>query len=222
MPQLQIADREISYKVKPGKGKYGYLKLRPDFQLEIILPQQSSLDIHKILDSKRHWLDSKIKEMSQIRKIFEEDRVLFGGRYYLLKVFPVKKSKKGIRVFKKVIHIYQDQEHKKEEILRKFMEETTKEHIRYKTYNFAARFGLKPRNVLVKDIKKWSCCTKYGELIFNWRLAALPEDLIDYLIAHEVTHLKHFNHSKQFKKTLATFCLNYKQKDKLIKQFTWE
>ena len=50
---------------------------------------------------------------------------------------------------------------------------------------------------------RWGSCSSGGALCFCWRLAMAPEFVIDYMIAHEVSHLKHMNHSVAFWKTVT-------------------
>ena len=44
-------------------------------------------------------------------------------------------------------------------------------------------------------------CTHSGKLSFNWKIVMMPHDIINYIIIHELSHLKHFNHSKEFGNT---------------------
>ena len=64
--------------------------------------------------------------------------------------------------------------------------------------------GAKHTRVTLRDTtSRWGSCSSSGALSFCWRLAMTPEFVIDYLIAHEVAHLKHMNHSSLFWKTVA-------------------
>jgi predicted metal-dependent hydrolase len=63
----------------------------------------------------------------------------------------------------------------------------------------AARLGMKPGRVTVRDTKsRWGSCSQNGSLSFSWRLILAPEFVRDYVVAHEVAHLKEMNHSARF------------------------
>lgn len=54
-------------------------------------------------------------------------------------------------------------------------------------------------NISIKDTKsRWGSCSSLGNINYNWRIALAPQEVIDYLIAHEVAHLKYADHSTQF------------------------
>lgn len=61
-----------------------------------------------------------------------------------------------------------------------------------------------------KTRSKWGHCTSQGILQFNWLIIMAPPDVIDYLIIHELSHLKHMNHSKIFWQHVANYCSDYK------------
>lgn len=62
----------------------------------------------------------------------------------------------------------------------------------------------------IKSYKsKWGTCDNRGNLTLNWRLMLLPKELRDYVIIHELSHLKEMNHSKRFWKVVESFCKDY-------------
>ena len=77
--------------------------------------------------------------------------------------------------------------------------------------------GVKHSRLTLRDTSsRWGSCSSNGALSFCWRLAMTPEFVIDYLVAHEVTHLKHMNHSTAFWKTVAQLTPNTYQAKKWL------
>jgi predicted metal-dependent hydrolase len=68
------------------------------------------------------------------------------------------------------------------------------------TAEFAAMAGVKPKAVSVGDADtRWGSCSANGRIRYSWRLICAPLDARRYVVAHEVAHLVHLNHSRQFK-----------------------
>lgn len=63
----------------------------------------------------------------------------------------------------------------------------------------AGAAGLVARRLVIKDTSsRWGSCTAEGVLMFSWRLVMAPPEVQDYVVGHEVAHLRHLNHGKQF------------------------
>lgn len=65
--------------------------------------------------------------------------------------------------------------------------------------------------------KWWSCSNKWV-LMFHWKLSNFPISIVDYVIVHELAHLVHFNHSKNFRKLVEQYYPNYKEAKKRLQQ----
>lgn len=66
------------------------------------------------------------------------------------------------------------------------------------------------KTVRVRDTKsRWGSCSQDGDLCFSWRLIFAPYDAIDYVVAHEVAHLVHMDHSKAFWSVCEQLSYNY-------------
>ena len=87
-----------------------------------------------------------------------------------------------------------------------------------KTY-FAARVkyfhqltGGDYNRITIRDQKtRWGSCSSTGTLSFNYRLMFAPPKILDYVVVHELCHLTHMNHSKEFWNMVALYMPDYKE-----------
>lgn len=84
------------------------------------------------------------------------------------------------------------------------------DYIAQKLVILSKQVGLKPTAYKVRKYKaRWGSCNSRGELSFNYLLKMVPSWVIDYVIIHELCHLKHMNHSTKFWQLVATYCPEY-------------
>ena len=89
--------------------------------------------------------------------------------------------------------------------------EALKDYRRHVAVHSAA-LGVKPGAIRLRDGKsRWGSCSSTGTLSFSWRLILAPPDVLDYLVAHEVAHLKEMNHGPRFWTHVALLCPHYKR-----------
>ncbi len=88
-----------------------------------------------------------------------------------------------------------------------------------KVYYYANLMGVTYSKVTIRNQKtRWGSCSSKGNLNFNYKLYYMPEELMDYVIVHELAHRKFMNHSAEFWKEVETYCPSYKQCRKELRQ----
>lgn len=81
-----------------------------------------------------------------------------------------------------------------------------------KVRNFSRKYGVEYGTIAIRNQKtRWGSCSKKGNLNFSYRIVFLPPELQDYLVVHEVCHLKEFNHSRAFWDLVAREVPNYRE-----------
>ncbi len=102
-------------------------------------------------------------------------------------------------------------------LLKNWMKRKTINYLKREIPDYAEKLGVKINGFKVRNMKKWGSCNKKGELTFSSQLIALPNELAEYVILHEITHLSEFNHSKNFHYRLAALCPDYMEREIMLK-----
>lgn len=91
--------------------------------------------------------------------------------------------------------------------------------IKAKLDHFAQIYDFSYNRIFIRNQKsRWGSCSAKKNLNFNYRLIFLEPDLLDYVLIHELCHLKEMNHSKKFWQLLAGIIPDYKERRKRLKK----
>jgi hypothetical protein len=83
---------------------------------------------------------------------------------------------------------------------------------------FAALHGLVVQRVTIRNQKsRWGSCSRRGTISLNWRLIQTPASVRDYIILHELAHLRHMNHSNRFWLEVEKLCPDYRDSERWLK-----
>ena len=88
-----------------------------------------------------------------------------------------------------------------------------------RVFELAAQHGLTVARVSVRNQRwRWGSCSRAGHICLNWRLMTMPEWVRDYVIIHELMHLKRMDHSPRFWKLVARVCPDYQNARRWLRQ----
>ncbi len=88
-----------------------------------------------------------------------------------------------------------------------------------RTLELAEGHGLKVGRVTVRDQStRWGSCSAKGTISLNWRLVQTPPDVADYIILHELMHLREMNHSRRFWFLVEQVCPGYREAERWLKE----
>ena len=156
----------------------------------------------RLVDGHRDWIERKLTEFALFRAAHPSRKVEFGGRF---PIFGVEyELKEGVRNgFDGAFRLHPDRAADMPEALRKLYRELAKKLLPPKIEARAAAHGLTLGGVGISGARKrWGSCSQSGRVMLSWRLLLLPEELADFVIAHELAHLEEHNHSRSFYRVL--------------------
>ncbi|MCK4905191.1 M48 family metallopeptidase [bacterium] len=199
------------------------LEISGDASLIVRSPYGVSLnDIRKIIFEKKDWITSKQKIARERRlqtfprKFSEREEFLYLGKSYPLIILETAANPlsfdKEFRLIRK--HLSSAQRlfidwYKKQAYLK------IKERLDF----YSELLGYKYSKFALSNAKRrWGSCNGEGNIHINWRLVMAPHHIIDYVVVHELFHLKEKNHSKKFWDKVKTIHGDYKRKRKWLKE----
>lgn len=88
-----------------------------------------------------------------------------------------------------------------------------------KVEEFNRIYNLSYNKITIRNQKtRWGSCSQKGNLNYNYKIALLPDELADYIVVHELCHLKEFNHSRNFWALVGQTIPDYKERKKKIRR----
>lgn len=175
--------------------------------------------IEKILLENSDLINEKIELMKEIKnqRPAHGKRVLLFGEEHILNVL-----EHGVKfeTFVKdgMINVHGDN---LEYDLQDFYSDELVAYLRESVEKHSKIIGVNPVKVTVKNQKTlWGSASTKGNLNFNFRLAKAPPHIIDYVVVHELCHLKHMNHSKDFWNLVESIIPRWKEYRKWLKDNT--
>ena len=235
MQQIEIGNQIIDYEVIRTDRKTLSISLDKDKKLTVRSPKKAEeVWIKKVLKKKTPWILDKLSEVDKIKPAPKPKEFLSGeklpylGRRYRLKVFPSDEiNKVEVRLYQgKFLICYpirlKDQEEARKEAIREELITWYRDHAKLKiserVEKYKEQLDVEPNSVVIKKQKKrWGSCSSKDNLNFNLKIIMAPMTIVDYLVVHELTHLKHNNHSKEFWKTVESIIPDYEERLKWLK-----
>jgi hypothetical protein len=217
----------IWYVVKQSpRAKYARLEVRPQSGLAVVVPSSYELRrIPELLNEKRRWILDKLAKLGHINLpsagfgIRSGDTIPYLGRS--LRVVRRKNSGRNDSIQiegKRLVVSLNPTSVSLRLILESWYRREAEKLIRKRAGELSHQLGVKYGRLTIRGAKtRWGSCSQKGNLNFNWKLLMVPEPVIDYVIIHELAHLKEMNHSRKFWLLVGQHCPQWRKYRKWLK-----
>ncbi|GJL84623.1 MAG: hypothetical protein DHS20C02_03980 [Micavibrio sp.] len=190
------------------------LALRVDFKdrvIYLVVPKRTALKkAYAFAHANSDWIDEQLENMPDAIP-YEDGAVLplFGQDTQLDITYDSGLKRTTIALINNQLVIRTNKEDPSGRIER-FLRQMAKDKFAALSHEKAGIIGKKVAHVTVRDTKtRWGSCDENGRLSYCWRLIFAPYDAMDYIVAHEVAHLEHLDHSTAFWNVCRDLSDNY-------------
>ncbi len=196
---------------RSNRAKRSSIKVNHKGEVFVVLPKDEDIEeAEKFVNGKLEWIrKTKQKVLSKFGEAVVWDKhSKFKTKYCDVKIFPADVKYVLIHLDENLLEIQypQDKDVKSEEIqngikfgITETLRLEAKDYLPERVKHLAGKFGLKYNRVYIKHQKtRWGSYSAKGNINLNLELMLLPDELIDFIILHELAHSRFPNHGKEF------------------------
>lgn len=227
MPELQISDKTLNFIIKRSSRRSLSMKFVSSDELQVNAPRfMPDFLIKQFIKSNTTWIEKHLDIMNKQTQdsffpIFADNsKIPFFGEKIPLKITTDVRAKIPRlyfpnNTFHAVVHPETTEKQRKKQLHKLFRDwfmDHTKNKIEERVEEYAKKMNVTYKNIRIKDVKShWGSCSSKKNLNFNYRIAMLPNEAIDYIVVHELCHLTEMNHSIRFWKLVEEWIPNHKK-----------
>ncbi len=227
--ERQHPELSFNYQIRLSQRRTVGLTIKHQ-QVVLAAPKGSSLtQLEEWLIQKSSWVEKKLAQQKTFHQQIPQRQFCSGELWPFLDAPFTLEVASGTKA---ISHRHQNSliiltsnrsrlnpEEQIKQALEKWYKQQALEILTAKTHRLASQLGKTVRAVKVRRTRsKWGHCTRDGAIQYNWLIMQAPEWVVDYLIAHEVCHLFHHNHSKSFWLKVEQTYPDFKKAELWLKQ----
>ena len=216
----------ITCKVIRSKRKTLSLQVHRDGSIVVRAPIFTlSFQIRSFVKKMQSWIEKQQKSFAKMPQIttrsFQNGAkfLVLGEEYPLELSSPIPGKRPSVR-FENAFRIATSSVKQGKELLEKWYRQEARRIFTQRLEYYSKRHNLTYKVLKLSSAKtRWGSCSRQKNINLNWRLIMAPLDIIDYVIAHELSHTMHMNHSKRFWVQVEEMVPSHKMHKKWLKDF---
>lgn len=214
--ESKLPGRTIPCEVKRSKRKTLALYIKQQ-TVVVRCPQKASdAEVYEFVKNNENWIKERLREELKLEretlKIEKGSKIFFRARELNIIFKEGRKERVLIDGDKFIVQGHKLNAAKAKVQVEDYLIDKASEYIIPRARGLATYLGVDKR---IKEIKlrktksKWGHCTSQGILQYNWLIMLAPYSVVDYMITHEVCHMVHMDHSRQYWNLVGSICPDY-------------
>lgn len=234
MPTFQYGTTAIEYDIEYTDDKTDVSIIVEWMEgVRLITPKGITHEqIEGIIQKKAPTILQKLKEVNEItepplpKEFVSGEKFSYLGRNYRLKVYRKNGLEKAQLAFKRgrfiaTVPSEMDENEKNQQLLQLFKNwylSHGKGKLQSRVELYCAKMAVTPSDVQLKEQRlRWGTCTAEGNIYLNWRIIMSPISIIDYVLVHELAHLRYMNHSNDYWNFVRSILPDYEERKEWLR-----
>jgi predicted metal-dependent hydrolase len=209
------------HKLVRSKRKTLALIVESDGTLTVRAPlRMKEADIRSFIEAKKDWIERKQarvqKDAPAPRQYVDGEKFLYLGVEVPLRIV---RAQKPALVMEKAFKLTKSALPQAESVFEAWYKKQARTVFTERVSFFAHKHEFKVGKIRISSARtRWGSCSTKGTLSFTWRLVMAPLEVIDYVVVHELCHLKELNHSKAFWAKVEMVLPDYKKRRRWLRE----
>lgn len=228
MPSIAYGTRSIEFEIeRKARMKNTYIQVTADGVLVKTNKSTSMAEIDGFVEKKSAWIVKHLENLKAKKiekKIVTGSRIYYLGKSYYIQIQENPKLKNAQLKFTHSKFMIEAQKGVSQEelagVIDMFYKLQAIKKVTPLVAQWSKQMSLTPSHLGYRKAKtRWGSCSSRNRLSFNYYLLKLPMSCIEYVVVHELAHIAHKNHSKDFWKLVKQHLDDYKVKEQKIRAF---
>ena len=229
MKKIKYENKTIAYTVNEARIKNVYISIQ-NGEVVVKAPWYVTQNqIQEVVERKREWILNALEKYQvsprKQKKYADGEKFQILGKNYYLNIYYKDTNKALLNVENSKIEVVlplrfseEDNEEQIKKMINKMYYMIAEREVESSMEKMRKLVGLAPEEYRIKDVKTcWGSCSSNKKITINQKLMMYSKHAIDYVVLHEICHLKYMNHSKKFWAMVEQYMPDYKEAEKELK-----
>ncbi len=225
--EATLEGRTVSYTIKRSfRARYVRLEVRRETGLTVVVPKSYDLaQLPDLLTKRERWVLGNLARYgpamspSPRGEVKSGDRIPYLGRELEVVAQPDHGKTASVKLEpKRLVVSLKSASDGLNPVLEWWYRQQAEKLIGRRASELRTRLAVTYSRLSIRGARtRWGSCSHKGNLNFNWRLMMVPPSVIDYVIIHELAHLKELNHTERFWRLVAEHCPRWRKHRRWLK-----